>query len=234
MNANPSIGNNPADLDSFTGSFRFIFAKLMQSIDGALPAKVIAFNRATNLAQVQPTISVIDTNGNATPRAQIASVPVLQIGAGNFMLNFPVNTGDLGWIVALDRDISNFLNSYQDSSPNTFRVKNFADSFFIPNILTNYTIAGGDVNNAVLQSTNGQVKLSLGMVELTLSAPTINIDAATEANMNSATVNISATGELNIMASTINITTVGVVNMTTPTLAVVGNITATGSITPFV
>lgn len=216
MNANPSI--NPADLDSLTGAFRSVFAKLMQSIDTALPAQVIAYNRNEGRVQVRPLIAVVATTGEQKSRAQIASVPVLQIGGGGFYLNFNLSPGDLGWLLASDRDISLFLQSKKEAKPNTFRVKNFADSIFIPVVLGNYAIAEEDASNAVLQSENGTVKISFGNDKIKIAAP--NVEIATES------VAIETT-TVNVVASTS-------VVCTTPIFAVDGDITASGDITPHV
>lgn len=207
LNSNPSI--NPANEDSLTGTFRHVFNKLLQDVNGMLPAKVIAFDRTTNLVQVQPLIMLVTTGGTVVPRAQVASIPVLQIGGGNFMLNFNLVPGDLGWIMASDRDISNFLQSYAQASPNTFRKNNFADSLFVPNIMTKYTIADEDTENAVFQSLDGTVKITLSNTKITLSAP-----------------------QIEITSDDVNITSSAPIVMTAPLFAVSGNITAGGTITP--
>ena len=207
LNNNPSI--NPANEDSLTGSFRHIFGKLLQDVNGMLPAQVIAYDRTKNLVLVQPLIMMVTTEGENIQRAQIASIPVLQIGGGNFLINFNLNTGDLGWILANDRDISNFLSTFKQSAPNTFRKNNFADSLFIPNVLTNYNIAGEDSGNAVFQSTDGTVKISLGTNKIKIAAENVEIDC-TNAVVNSTAPMI----------------------VTTPIFAVAGNITASGTITP--
>lgn len=173
MNANPSI--DPANEGTLTGAFRQIFGKLLQDVNGMLPARVIAFDRTTNRVQVQPLISVLTTDGNTVARAQIASIPVFQIGGGGHILNFNLVTGDLGWILASDRDISLFLQSYSAQKPNTERKCNFADSLFIPDVMRNYTIAGEDSDNVVLQNLNGSVKISLSQTTVKISAPNIQL-----------------------------------------------------------
>lgn len=201
-NANPSV--NPADLDSLTGVFRLVFTKLMQTMDGRLPAEVIAYDDVTNLAQIQPLIAVLTTDGEQVKRAQIASVPVYRMGGGGFFLKTWLQPGDLGWIEACDRDISLFMQSFKESRPNTRRIKNFADSVFYPSVMKGVTVAPEDKENMVLQSLDGTVKISLGVDKITIQAPEIECVATTR------------------------------IKMTTPLLAVDGNITATGDITPHV
>jgi hypothetical protein len=210
QNANPSL--NPADLDSITGLLRHVLNKSMQGIDDMLPAQVIAFDRNDpNRVQVQHLILQIDTNGTQIQRGQVASIPVLQLGGGGFVLNFNLNTGDLGWIKANDRDISIFLQSYNQSRPNTYRKKSFSDGVFIPDVMKGYTIDSEDSENMVLQNLDGTIKISLGSDKIKIKAPTVEIDSE----------------NFNVIA------TAGAL-ITTPLFRVVGNINASGTITPSV
>lgn len=202
--ANPSL--DPANTGTLTGTLRHVFTKMLQGIDGALPAKVVAFDRAANRAQVQPLIAVLTTSSTQVARAQIASVPVVQMGGGGFVMNFNLNPGDLGWIVASDRDISLFLQYYKDSPPNTYRIKNFADSFFIPDVLTGFTVAPEDAGNAVLQSLDGSVKISLGSDTITISAPNVVCNASVSAEVNAPTITATASETLTADAPIINLT----------------------------
>lgn len=144
------------------GMMRLWRAKMQQQWDDMLPAQVIAYDRASNRAQVQPLIAMVSTNSTLIDRAQIAALPVLQLGGGGFVLSFPLQTGDLGWIKASDRDISLFLQTFQNSPPNTQRMHSFSDALFIPDtMLRAVSIAGEDAGNAVFQNTDGTVKIAL-------------------------------------------------------------------------
>lgn len=220
MNNNPSI--NPANNGSLAGSLQFAFNKLMQQTDGMLPAKVVKYDRTENRVQVELLITLVTTDGSQIPRAQIASLPVLLLGGGGYFLSFPLNAGDLGWVMANDRDISLFLQSYAQSPPNTNRVKSFSDGIFIPDIMTDYSIDAGDNSKFVIQSTDGLQKITLGSgginiessVEVSVSAPVVDVDATT--------VNVSAS------STTITSTSPTIV---TPNLTVTGTVTAAGFIT---
>lgn len=172
--------SNPADLDSLAGTFDLILEKFSQNIDGMLPAKVIGYTAGPPaMVSVQPLIAVVTTIGEVITRAQIASIPVLQLGGGGFVLHFPVQIGDLGWILSTDRDISNFLNTYTEATPNTSRKKDFSSALFVPDAMKNYTLASEDNASVVLQSINGTVKVSLSGTIATVSAPTVNVIADT-------------------------------------------------------
>jgi phage baseplate assembly protein gpV len=145
------------------------------------------------------------------------------------MLNFNLQSGDLGWVVANDRDISLFLTSYAQSPPNTTRLHDFADGLFIPDVMTGYTIASEDVSNAVLQSLDGTVKISFNSAQIKIQAPAVIIEGATTVDgALTATAGITVTGG---GSTPFNVT--GDM-LLTGNLRVVGNITASGDITPFV
>lgn len=159
-NAPPS--RNPADNDSMPGLFKTVLRKFLQRVDDMLPAQVMAYNRTTNRAQIQPLIDVITTSNQRVTRAQIASVPVQQTGGGGFVLSFPLTTNDLGWLKSNDRDISLFTQFYKQSPPNTLRFHDFKDAVLLPDtMMQGVTIADEDTNNAVFQNLVGTVKISL-------------------------------------------------------------------------
>lgn len=175
----PSI--DPANEDNLPGVFRHVFAKLMQGVDGMLPTRIVAVNGDRNAPRVtvQPLVSLITTGGQQVARAQIASLPVFQFGGGGYLLSFPLQPGDLGWILASDRDISLFLQSGEASAPQTFRKQNFADSVFIPDAMRNYSIDSEDEGNAVLQSADGSVKITLSGNTIKIVAENVEITSTT-------------------------------------------------------
>jgi hypothetical protein len=215
----PSI--DPADEDSLTGAFRFILNKMLQDVNGMLPARVISYDRTTNRAQVQPMIAVLTTDNSQISRAPIASVPVLNLGGGGILINFKIIPGDLGWILANDRDISLFLQSYGESKPNTNRKNNFSDSLFIPHVMTNYTIVD-DNELMVIQNLDGTVRIGILTDRVRITAPT----GLEVVGPLAATGGITVTGGSGFQVT-------GDFNMTGQ-MHVSGNITASGDITPHI
>ena len=182
-----NLGRDPANQGSLAGTFRDIYRKLLQNTDDCLPAKIISYDRDNNTAQVQPLIAVVATDQTLISRPQVAEVPVIAIGGGGFCLNFPLNPGDLGWIKANDRDISNYIRTQQEARPQTKRYHKFADGLFFPDVLNNYTIAAEDANAVVLQSLDSLTKLSLnndGRVILQSPGGRIELSADGKYNFN--------------------------------------------------
>lgn len=178
-----SPSQNPADVGTLGGLFRLFSTKFLQGVDDMLPASVIAYDRTTNRAQVQPLIAMVTTGGVQITRAGVASVPVLQLGAGGFVASFPIKPGDLGWIKANDRDISLFKKTYANASPNTQRKHTFEDAMFIPDVMMQgVTIASEDLNNLVIQNLAGTVKVSWWSTLLKIIAPRVGIGGTPNAN----------------------------------------------------
>lgn len=139
---------------------RAVESRLMDT-DGMIPAIVVAYDRKSNIATVKPAIHIVKTDGVTRSRNPVTRISVLSMGGGNFMINFPVAAGDLGWIVAGDRDISLYKEALAEQPPNSSRVRNFADGLFIPDVMRKYTIAAEDSAAMVIQSTDGATKISL-------------------------------------------------------------------------
>lgn len=179
MTSNAPPSRDPANDDTLIGFAREILGKFLQGVDDMLPARVIAVNPERTRVQVQPLVKVVTTSGEAVSRAQLLSVPILSLGGGGFVLSFPVNTGDLGWIKANDRDIALFLQSYAESTPNTSRKHSFSDAVFIPDAMRGFTIAGEDADRVVLQSLDGAARISLGAdaIKLSLGDDSVSLEA---------------------------------------------------------
>lgn len=155
----------------------------MQNVDGMLPVKVVAVGGTRNNLRVtvQPQVSLLTTNGERVSRAQIASLPVFQFGAGGFLLSFPIKKGDPGWIIAADRDISIYLQSGKEAQPNTTRRKSFADAWFIPDVRNEYNINAEDAERPVWQKADGSVRIALADTFAKVTAPRglgVNTDPA--------------------------------------------------------
>lgn len=174
----PPPSRNPTDDDSLLGVLNIVLRKFLMGLDDMLPAQVISFNRATGNAQVKPLMSIVLTNNELLQRAPILSVPVQQTGGGNFMSNFPIKPGDLGFIKSNDRDISLFKQSFSLSIPNTARLHSFSDAIFLPMVMTGFTIAGSDADRYVLQSLNGGIRLSMGTGNVLISDDPAAVAAA--------------------------------------------------------
>lgn len=167
---------DPAAEGDLGGVLTSILKKALQKVDGSLPAVVISYDRSKNMATVRPLIAVLTTGGKVVQRAQIASVPVLALGGAGFLINFPLKPGDKGWIKANDRDISLYMQSSREAQPNTNRIHSFEDGQFIPDAMGQGVYATEDANKMVIQSYDGQTKITLAPGEIRAKAALIKMD----------------------------------------------------------
>ena len=153
---------DPAAADDPGGTMVAIFKKLMQGVDGQLPAVVMEYDRQANTALVRPLVTLLTTEMKPVSRGSVASVPVLALGGGGYVVNFPLKPGDVGWIEASDRDISLFMQGGQsEAQPNTLRLHTFKDGRFVPDVFGKYTIAGENAEAMVIQTLDGSECISI-------------------------------------------------------------------------
>lgn len=164
---------DPADDASMGSMLRAVIRRQLLETDGMLPATVIAYNRVTNRATVAPSINMVATGGDNLPRAQLASIPVLALGGGDFLITFPLKAGDTGWIEACDRDVSLWLQGSGNAAtpPNTHRIHSFSDGRFIPDILGKYTLAEGADDAMCIQNKDGTVSVQIHNNAVRMYAP---------------------------------------------------------------
>ncbi|MBO4555583.1 MAG: hypothetical protein J5706_02400 [Elusimicrobiales bacterium] len=188
QNYSPALGTTPEGIDIMRKR------NLMKELKVCIPAVVISFDRSKGRAEVQPAITLTTTAGEQVERSAI-SVPVHNPGGGGFLLSFPLKKGDTGWLMTADQDITFFLQTGRVSAPGVFRRHDLADSFFIPDsVITGNnkpSFSGNDSAAAVLQSTDGSVKISMAAGKITIKAAAIEIQGDT-----SATGSITAGGDI--------------------------------------
>lgn len=151
---------------------RFLHGKQVDH-ESCLPAIVISYDRTNNTAVVQPLIKYIMIDDTTASRVPMANVPVLALGGGGFFINFPLAAGDLGWIIATDRDISLFQQTLSEQPPpNGGPFHKFESSMFIPDVFRKYTINGADSAAMVISTTDGNTRISIKPGEIDIIAPT--------------------------------------------------------------
>lgn len=166
---------NVNDEDLLTGLANVIIKHVKKKMQNCLPVKVVSVSADRKFVNVQPQIMIVDTDKNTTPRAEIKGIPIETSGAGGFLISFNIKAGDLGWINASDRDISLFKQSYGEAKPNTERMHDFGDSRFVPDIMTNFTIAGEDEGAVVIQNRAGNVKIAMDEEEIRITKDSITL-----------------------------------------------------------
>lgn len=172
LSGNPLLGQSPAEAKSYPAGLLAILDRMRLSIENVLPAMVTQYDRTKNKATVKPMVSFVDANDRPVSRGVVNNVPVLAMGAGGYVINFPCKSGDLGWIVAADRDISAFLSSLIESAPALSRSHTFSDAMFIPDIFSKYSIAAEDDGAMVIQTVDSATRIAIDSSgEVRITAP---------------------------------------------------------------
>lgn len=162
-----NYGNDKRLSGALADVFRAYF---INNLDKFLPARVISFDKVANTVSVQPLIDPTDAQSNALPMQPLTDIPVINLGSGSFSLRFNLARGNLGYILAMDRDISDFKQSKMQGPPPTRRLHNFTDSVFLPDSM----VSGDFQAEAVLSNIDGTVKIEWFNDRIDLTAPTIN------------------------------------------------------------
>lgn len=169
---------DPANKGTLLGCIRTAFSDLISDMCGAIPVSVVAYTPgAPARVSVRPLIDTLDTLGNRVPSANIENLSVLQYGCGDYFISLPIKTGDKGLIIACDSDISGYLQTDAASAPNTFRKKNFADSYFLPTITVGFTNAPEQADSLVVQNKTATVRVAVRQNSVDITSPTCNIVA---------------------------------------------------------
>jgi hypothetical protein len=129
---------NPADCNTLDGLNNLLQDKLFLNLKKVCPGIVQSYNKTTNRAVIKPAITGVASQGQKVSKEPLINIPVLKLSGGGTTISFPIKSGDTGWLIACDRNISIFKQKLKESAPNDFRKHQYEDSFFIPDAI-NYT-----------------------------------------------------------------------------------------------
>lgn len=202
---------NLTNLGSLQGVMKIAFDKFLQGVDGMLPARVISYDAAKGTVTLQPLVMMVTSDDASQSRATITGVHVYRHSGGGFVISFPLNVGDIGWIKACDRDISLFKQSLKESRPNTFRKHNFSDAIFFPDNMRGWTI---NEDGLVIQTNDGnqciaildnQVKIKSD-TKVVIESPLLEITGAIVQTGVSGATTASFKGNVNVEDGSVLVT----------------------------
>lgn len=155
----------------------FLANWLRNEVDGMVPARVVSYDDTTNRAKLHPIVMMGGTDNSKVPRADVDNIPVYRFGGGGIFMRFPLKVGDLGWLAANDNDISLIMQGGGvEDWPNTTRQCKFSDAMFFPDTLKAWIIDGANAENAVWQTMDGQVCVSLGVGGVKIKAGVSSVE----------------------------------------------------------
>lgn len=203
------------------GVFDEVLRKKLQVTDDTLPAIVESYNATDNIVTVRPAIRMLDITG-AEVRREPIFVPAMKIGA-SVRIHFQLKAGDLGWIKASDRDISNFLNGYAEAAPASRRLHTFSDAMFIPDFMRGFDFAQN--LDMVITNADGTVRIELFEDRIDITAPDININTSSDTTITATgDVNINATGDAKVTATNATIDAATALTGGTEAAAAIGRV----------
>jgi len=169
----------PADGQSESGAFEFLFQKFAQKLEKVTPAKIISYNDDTNRAEVQILTQNITSTGSKLSKTPLSDIPVFRYGGGGFIQKFPINKGDVGILIASDRNISVFKQLLNIFAPADYECHQYKDSIFFPLIINGFSLSEDDKGAVVLSSIDGSTRFSLSSGKITLNAAQITLNGKT-------------------------------------------------------
>lgn len=111
-----------------------LVARALARVRTVLWAKVITVNAGVlNVpvtVQVQPLVSLTDSQGNAFPHGKISAIPATRLMAGDAAVILDPVVGDVGFLFVCDRDSTSVKANLDVSAPPTGRMFDLPDAIF--------------------------------------------------------------------------------------------------------
>ncbi len=146
--------------------------EILKSCKSSIPAKVIAFNPATQIAQVQIVMESVLQSGESFPIPML-ECPVVQMGDNAFFVETQITKGAEGILFFSQRCFDAWFQSGKVSRQNMIRYHNLNDCYFIaglrskPNTIQNHSNDGIKLRNKdnsqyiwIKSDGTGHIKLS--------------------------------------------------------------------------
>lgn len=127
-----------------------------------MPAKVEKYDRSTRLATIKPLVQKFKTTQDGKvfwDRDSYEEIPVVSPFHGGFAIDFPVNEGDQGYLIAIDRPWDEIFDTIQEKGkewdgkpgkPDDESLATFEQGVFIPSNYGRILIDDEDEGNLVI------------------------------------------------------------------------------------
>lgn len=112
--------------------FQIAVDSKLADLNICLPGQVVSYDRATQTAQIQPSIKIKYADGTIVDRPIINRVPIGFHGTKDVMIHFDLKPEDTGILVFSQRSLDIWKEKGGLVSPDDPRKFNLTDAFFIP------------------------------------------------------------------------------------------------------
>lgn len=172
----------------------FAVQQALAKMQTAMLVKIVAVTNAGGVSpvgfvDVVPLVNQIDAAGNPTPHVTIFNVPYLRMQGGTNAIILDPQVNDIGLAVFASRDITKVKATKARANPGSFRQYSFGDALYVGGMLN------GTPSQFVQFSAAG-INIT-SPTKVTLTAPTVEIDAATACTINTATFTVNGATVLN-------------------------------------
>jgi hypothetical protein len=138
----------PGDLVSRFNSTASIVDQMLGRVRTINLARVVSLGE-TGFINIQPLVSMADSQGNATNHGTINNVPYFQPRSGTFGIDLVPMIGDVGIVLFCDRDISAALASLALGPPPSGRQFDMADAIYLGGLGISAALTAGITINAM-------------------------------------------------------------------------------------
>lgn len=187
----------------------------MKDVHTCLPGKIVNFDGATQLAEVQLLITRSFSMGDPQPLPLLINVPVWFPRAGGFNITFPVAKDDQCLVLFAERALDRWITEGDLQPPHDMRMHSLSDALCLvglsstPQAITNFDVANFQIRNEekdqiITLKPNKDIDVVTGGVEIKMinASNTINITAPTTINIDTPlatfTGDIQVDGSINV------------------------------------
>lgn len=135
---------------------------------------------------VQPLVHQLDGSGNIMPHGIVYGLPYLRLQGGSSAVIMDPKPGDIGIAVFASSDISKVKSTKAAAAPGSFRRFDMADGLYLGGVLNG-------TPTRYVRFTDSGIEI-VDPSEITLTAPTINLNASTKVMVTSPDVELGGTG----------------------------------------
>lgn len=163
---------------TFSEMTRRTFIEMMKDVGTSIPGYFLAFDSATQLAQVQVGIQRTDVNGEVFEPSPIIECPVYFCGGGEYFIEHQIDAGDECLIVFSQRCIDGWVQTGGVADNPIMRFHDFSDAAILPGLRSQPNAITSFENNGVrLRNKAGDKYIWLkndGTAEIQVDTLTIN------------------------------------------------------------
>jgi len=157
------------------------FFEMMKDVATSIPGHVLAFDPATQLAQIQIGIVRKDVNGKPFTPPPLIEVPV-HFQGGKFTVEHQIDVGDEGFILFSQRCIDGWMTTGGVAENPIMRFHDLSDAVFLPGVRSQPKVIRDFANNGIrLRNADGTQYFWLkndGSIEVANASGSFTLDAS--------------------------------------------------------